>query len=165
MTATLRIDGAVARPGTLTADDLHALTAVHQIADVRELGAKRPGRGVRLLALLELVGVQPSATHVGLHAECDDFHASIPLEPIVDRAIVIFAPLDGEANELPRSAGGPFRFFIPEHAACRADEIDECANVKFLDRIELTVGKGFDNRPHDEDEHAKLHQRENTGDH
>ena len=44
-------------------------------------------------------------------------------------------------------------------AAC--DDIDECANVKFLDHIEFTAERGFDNRPEDEDEHAALHEREN----
>jgi hypothetical protein len=53
--------------------------------------------------------------------------------------------------------GGPFRFFIPDHAACQMDEIDECANVKFLDHIEFTAGKGHDNRPQDEQQHAALH--------
>jgi hypothetical protein len=32
--------------------------------------------------------------------------------------------------------------------------------VKFLDHIELTVGKGFDNRPQDDEEHARLHENE-----
>ena len=40
------------------------------------------------------------------------------------------------------------------------DEIDECANVKYLDHIELTAGKGHDNRPHDEQQHAALHAKQ-----
>ena len=87
----------------------------------------------------------------------DDFHASIPLEPVRNKALVIYK-LDGKP--LDDSAGGPFRFFVPDHAACHTDEIDECANVKFLDHIELTVGKGFDNRPQDDEEHAHLHKNE-----
>ena len=39
------------------------------------------------------------------------------------------------------------------------DEIDECANVKFVDRIELTILRGHDNRPTDEAEHQDLHRR------
>jgi hypothetical protein len=61
---------------------------------------------------------------------------------------------------LPEKAGGPVRFFIPDFAACHTHEIDECANVKFVDRLELTAAKGFDNRPHDGDEHAALHAKE-----
>ena len=40
------------------------------------------------------------------------------------------------------------------------DDIDECANVKFLDHIELTAERGFDNRPEDEEEHARLHREQ-----
>ena len=54
----------------------------------------------------------------------------------------------------------PARFFIPDHAACHTDEVDECANVKFVDHIELTVGKGFDNRPEDDEEHERLHREQ-----
>ena len=34
--------------------------------------------------------------------------------------------------------------------------------MKFVDRIELTAGKGRDNRPHDDAEHEKLHRRMNV---
>ena len=61
---------------------------------------------------------------------------------------------------LDDKAGGPFRFYIPNHKACHTDEIDECANVKFVDRLEFTAEKGFDNRPHDEAEHADLHAKQ-----
>jgi hypothetical protein len=47
---------------------------------------------------------------------------------------------------------------IRDPAACHTDELDDCANVKFVDRIELTAGKGRDTRPEDEQEHAALHQ-------
>ena len=151
----LRIDGQVAKPLNLSDQDLAELPAEFQIEDVREHGAKRPGAAVRLGPVLQLAEVAPEASHLGLHAEHDNFHASIPLAPILDRALIIYQH-DGAA--LSVDAGGPFRFWIPDHAACQADEIDECANVKFIDRIELTVGKGFDNRPKDDDEHARLHE-------
>ena len=79
------------------------------------------------------------------------------LHPVRERAILIYK-LDGKA--LPTSAGGPIRFFIPDFAACHTSEIDECANVKFVDRIEFSAAPGRDNRPHDEKEHAELHERE-----
>ncbi len=151
----LRIEGQVDEPLGLTDVDLAKLPEEYQVADVRQHGAKRPGTAIRLKPVLELAGVSPKATHLGLHAERDNFHASIPLAPILDRALIIYQS-DGDA--LSVDAGGPFRFWIPDHAACQAAEIDECANVKFIDRIELTVGKGFDNRPKDDDEHARLHE-------
>jgi hypothetical protein len=65
------------------------------------------------------------------------------------------------ANGIVLESGrGPVRFFIPDFAACHTHEIDECANVKFVDRLELTADKGFDNRPHDGAEHAALHANE-----
>jgi DMSO/TMAO reductase YedYZ molybdopterin-dependent catalytic subunit len=155
----LRIDGEVTAPRELTFADLTGIDAAHQIVDVRQFDPKRTGDAVRLAGLLALVGVKDSATYIGLHGSLDNFHASIPLAPVRDRAVVIYrlngAPLDVKA-------GGPFRFYIPDHAACRLDEIDECANVKFVDHIELTAERGFDNRPTDEQEHAKLHAQEES---
>ena len=81
----------------------------------------------------------------------------LPLTAVDDRALVIYR-LDGQP--LPEKAGGPVRFFIPDFAACHTEEIDECANVKFVDRIELTAEKGFDNRPHDGASHEALHAKE-----
>jgi DMSO/TMAO reductase YedYZ molybdopterin-dependent catalytic subunit len=132
------------------------LAAADQVEDVSRLGAKRPGRAVRLAAILALAEPTAAATHLGLHGTRDDFHASIPLSPVRDRGLVIY-----EAGDQPLAVaqGGPFRFFIPDHASCHVDEIDECANVKFLDRIELTQGKGVDNRPQDDEQHARLHQQ------
>jgi len=153
-TDLLRIDGAVDQPLTLGFNDLARIDARDQVTDLKRHGYKRAGDAVRLAALLRLARVQPAASYLGLHGTADDFHASIPLEAVLDRALVIFR-IDGAP--LPAAIGGPFRLFIPDHATCQAAEIDECANVKFLDRIELTVEKGQDNRPHDDAEHARLH--------
>lgn len=156
-TPRLMVDGRVAQPLSLTHRELAELDPAAQIDDVSQMGAKRPGRAVRFAALLEMAQVDQGATHLGLHGSRDDFHASIPLAPVVDRGLVIY-----EANGQPLSieAGGPFRFFIPDHAACHTADIDECANVKFLDRIELTQGPGYDNRPKDDEEHERLHANE-----
>jgi len=153
----LRIDGLVGRPRDFSRADLAALPAEHQIDDVGRLDPKRRGRAVRLAGVLAEVSVLPEAGYLTLHASTDDFHASVPLASIVDRGILIYE-LDGGA--LPISAGGPVRFYIPDFAACHSAEVDECANVKFVDRIELTRDRGQDNRPHDEKEHAALHEAE-----
>jgi DMSO/TMAO reductase YedYZ molybdopterin-dependent catalytic subunit len=153
----LTIAGNVAAPCTLTFADLAAIGAEHQVADVSRLVPGRKGDAVRLAGLLELVRPKAAAKWLGLHAAADDFHASIPLDAVADKALVIYR-LDGQP--LPEKSGGPVRFFIPDFAACHTHEIDECANVKFVDRIELTAEKGSDNRPHDGDEHAALHAKE-----
>src|SRR5271157_714452 len=48
---------------------------------------------------------------------------------------------------------------VPD-VACPTDELDDCANVKYLSHIELSVRRGRDTRPQNEEEHAKLHSPE-----
>lgn len=153
----IRIDGAVSTPRHLTFADLDALDASHRVLDVSQFDPKRQGDAIKLSGLLALVGALPTAKYIGLHGSRDNFHASIPLAPVRDRAFLIYR-LDGRPLDV--QAGGPVRFYIPDHAACHTHEIDECANVKFVDHIELTTTKGFDNRPHDETEHQRLHQHD-----
>ncbi len=153
----LTIEGEVMQPRSLTFDDLASIDRAYQVTDVSRLVPGRKGDAVRLEGILQLVQPRTTARYLGLHSRADDFHASIPLVAVADRALVIYR-LDGQP--LPAKAGGPVRFFIPDFAACHTDEIDECANVKFVDRIELTATKGFDNRPHDGAEHEALHAKE-----
>ena len=155
----LRVSGEIERPRQLSAADLAAIDAEFQIADVSTLDPQRRGQAVKLAGLLSLVGIRASAAFLTLHSSADDFHASIPLAAVRDRAVLIYA-LDGAP--LPAKAGGPLRFFIPDFAACHSADIDECANVKFVDHIELTADRGHDNRPTDEAEHAELHRREES---
>lgn len=152
----LRIDGEVACPMTLSFADLAALDEQYQIRDVSRLIPKRHGDAVQLAGLLALVRPNNGVDYLGLHSSQDNFHASIPLEPVRDQAIVIYR-LNGQPLSI--EDGGPVRFYIPNHSHCHTSEIDECANVKFVDHIELTRGRGFDNRPTDEDEHARLHEK------
>lgn len=156
----LKIEGSVRNPVELSYDDLAALAAAHQVRDVSRLDPQRRGDAVTLEGVLSLAKPEASAKYLTLHSSTDDFHASIPLEAVRPRAILIYR-LDGQP--LPANAGGPLRFFVPDHTACHLDEIDECANVKFVDRIELSPERGFDNRPPDEGTHARLHERERSG--
>jgi hypothetical protein len=156
---TLRIEGRIAEPRTIGWHEFHAFPDVHQVPDVSQLVAGRQGNAVRLDGLLAVVGIDPAVTHLGLHAAHDNFHASIPLAHVRTRGLILYAV---NGKPLSREQGGPFRFLIVDYASCHTDEIDECANVKFLDSVELTCGKGFDNRPQDEDEHAKLHANDDS---
>jgi DMSO/TMAO reductase YedYZ molybdopterin-dependent catalytic subunit len=158
----LRITGEVAAPRELTFADLAAIDPQYQIPDVSTLAGGRKGGAVTLEGLLQLAGVKPTAKYLGLHAAADDFHASIPLDGVREKAFLIYQ-VDGQP--LSAKAGGPCRFFVPDHLACRSAEIDECANVKFVDTLELTTAKGFDNRPHDDAAHAALHAKETPHDH
>jgi hypothetical protein len=152
----LHLDGEVQRPLALTYDDLAAIP--EQVHDVSRLIPGRHGDAVPLEALLILAGVKPSATYLTLHAGRDDFHASIPLAAVRDRGLLVYRLND---QPLPARAGGPLRFLILDPAECQTAEIDECANVKYVDRLELSAVRGHDNRPTDETEHARLHRRQN----
>jgi len=150
----LRIDGEVSHPLAFTYDDLAAVPPGDQVPDVSRFHPKRQGDGVTLEALLVTAAPKPAATYLTLHAGADDFHASVPLAAVRGEGIVVYRL---EGAPLPVRHGGPIRFLIRDPAACHTDELDDCANVKFVDRIELTAGRGKDNRPHDDAQHEKLH--------
>lgn len=152
--SVLTVTGEIETPLTFSFADLAAFPAAEQVPDVSRFRPARKGDGVTLEAILARVQPKSSATYLTLHATADDFHASIPLAAVRGEAILVYR-LDG--LPLPARAGGPFRFLIKDPAACHTDELDDCANVKFVDRIELTAGKGHDNRPENDEDHAKLH--------
>lgn len=151
----LLVRGSVRRPRSFSLADLRALPSECQVPDFRTIDPKRAGRAVPLGALLSLVEPMDDCRWLTLHASADDFHASIPLDAVRDRSYLIFALGD---QPLPRTQGGPVRFYIRDFAACHRAEIDECANVKFVDCLEFSIERGADNRPRDEAEHARLHQ-------
>jgi DMSO/TMAO reductase YedYZ molybdopterin-dependent catalytic subunit len=154
---TLRVDGAVDHPLSLTYADLLAFPDDMQIRDVSQLVPGRRGGAVRLQGILKQARPWPDATHLTLHASRDDFHVSVPLSAVEDTGIVLYQEGGGP---VPPARGGPIRFLIPESAMCHTHDLDDCANVKYLDRMELTVGRGRDTRPADEAAHAALHARQ-----
>ena len=138
----LLIDGAVAAPIRLDATELQAALNDATHVNVSQIDARRVGTAVPLSELLDLADVLPDTTHVTFHA-ADGFAASVPLHLIRDRGLVIYAQ---DGGPLPESAGGPLRFLVPDAAACKTAEVDACANVKNLARIEMSVGRGADTR-------------------
>jgi DMSO/TMAO reductase YedYZ molybdopterin-dependent catalytic subunit len=150
----LTIDGAVERPLRLTYADLEAIPESEQVCDVSRFHPSRRGDGVILESILSRAGVKATANYLTLHADRDDFHVSIPLEPVRGQGIVVYRV---GSDRLSESQGGPIRFLIRDPSACHTGELDECANVKYLSRIELTERRGRDTRPADEGAHAALH--------
>jgi DMSO/TMAO reductase YedYZ molybdopterin-dependent catalytic subunit len=150
----LKIHGAVEEPLTLTFADLAAFPASAQFADVSRIHPGRRGDGVVLDAILDQAQVRPGANYVTLHADKDDFHVSVPLEALKGQGIVVYKQ---GAQPLGTEHGGPIRLIIRDPAACHTGELDDCANVKYLSRIELTERRGRDTRPETEAEHAALH--------
>lgn len=114
----------------LSQTDLAARTDVIEIA---KLDSKRTGRAVRLADLLGDVEIDEGAELV-LSSSTDGFSATLPLDAAVEVGLVWFAGTDGP---LTKEQGGPFRFLIPNAAECKTAVLDTCANVKFVDRIEV----------------------------
>src|SRR3954466_357595 len=156
----LRLDGAVEHPLELTFEDLAGLPGPAQVPDVSRFHPARHGDGVALEALLERARPRPEANYLTLHADRDDFHVSVPLQAVRGEGIVVYKLGD---ERLGPDQGGPVRFLIRDPAACHTDELDDCANVKYLSRIELTIRRGRDSRPADESAHAALHAHEGGG--
>jgi DMSO/TMAO reductase YedYZ molybdopterin-dependent catalytic subunit len=152
----LRVEGLVEHPADLRFEDFLGVPAAAQVADVSRFHPKRQGDGVTLEALLDRVRPRPEANYLTLHADRDDFHVSIPLAAVLGEGIVVYKLGD---RRLGAEQGGPIRFLIRDPAACHTDELDDCANVKYLSRIELSVRRGRDTRPADESAHAALHEQ------
>jgi DMSO/TMAO reductase YedYZ molybdopterin-dependent catalytic subunit len=153
----LVVDGAVEQPTTFGFEDLELLPASSRIDDVSRFHAKRRGDGVALDALLERVRPLPEANYLTLHAAHDDFHVSVPLQAVRAEGVVVYKI---GSERLDPSEGGPIRFLIRDPTACHTSELDDCANVKHLSRIELSVKRGRDTRPKDDAAHAALHERQ-----
>jgi 2-dehydropantoate 2-reductase len=154
-TPKLTIDGHVQNQLVLTFSELAEFEESERVVDVSRFHPTRNGDGVTLESLLSRVIPTSQASYLTLHATADDFAASVPLEPIRNEGILVYS-VDGQPMTLEQ--GGPFRFLIRDPAACHTDELDDCANVKFVDRIELTDGPGRDTRPTDDQEHEELHR-------
>jgi DMSO/TMAO reductase YedYZ molybdopterin-dependent catalytic subunit len=150
----LLVNGAVEQPLELRFDDLSALPATSQVPDVSRFHPKRQGDGVSLEAILERARPRPEANYLTLHADRDNFHVSVPLQAVRAEGIVVY---HRGGQPLATEQGGPIRFLIRDPAACHTDELDDCANVKYLSRIELSIRRGRDTRPTTDEDHAKLH--------
>ena len=76
-------------------------------------------------------------------------------EPVREQGVVVYRL---GPDRLGPERGGPVRFLVKDPTVCHTGELDECANVKYLSRIELTTRRGRDTRPTSEADHAALHQ-------
>lgn len=130
----LRIDGLVDNAAEFSFADLKSLA---EPVDVSTVDARRDGAAIRLADVLQAVSPGSDATHLTLHGSADGFSAEVPLEAAAEVGLLIYAIDDAP---LTPAAGGPIRFWIPNAAECETAELDACANVKFLDRIEVTGG-------------------------
>jgi DMSO/TMAO reductase YedYZ molybdopterin-dependent catalytic subunit len=151
---SLTIEGKVNRERSFNAEQLAALPG--QVPDVSKLAPDREGAAVKLTSVLDLAGIATDARFITIHAE-GNYSASVPLDAVKDHAILIYKLGDAP---LPHDKGGPVRFFIPDVAACQTDEVDKCANVKYVQRIVLSSEPGADTRPRTLRQHVDLHRGE-----
>ncbi len=148
---SLSVRGSVSSASSYDFDGLAALPG--QVADVSQLAAGREGGAVTLAAVLASAGPTDDALFITIEAE-GNYSASVPLDAVRDHAILIYRLGD---DPLPGDKGGPVRFFIPDVAACQTDEVDQCANVKYVQSIVLSAERGQDTRPHTVRQHVDLH--------
>ena len=148
----LEVTGLVQHPRRFAFRDLAALPG--QVPHVAAIFPKRSGVGVRLDALLAAAGLRSGASHLTLESTDGKFSASVPLEAVAPRGIVVYR--EGDAP-LPEDKGGPVRFLIQDVESCGLAEVDRCANVKFLGRIVVTSAPGPDTRPSTQKQHEALH--------
>ncbi len=151
MPSTLEVGGLVEHPRTFALADLRSLPG--QVPDVSVVIPGREGGAVSLASLMAASGPMPEARYLTL--EADDLTASIPLDAVLNQAMLLYRVGD---ELVPHSSGGPVRFLIPDVSACGTDEVDTCANVKYLHRITLTAQRGPDSRPKNRIQHEDLHR-------
>ncbi len=148
-----RIEGAVKTARAFSFDDLAGLPG--QVADVGSVVPGREGAAVLLRSVIENAAATAQATHLTVTADDGEFSASVALDGLADAVLVYRLG----AGPLPREKGGPVRLLIPGAASCGRDDIDACANVKFVARLELTGGPGTDTRPTSNKSHEELHRK------
>jgi len=130
------IEGELDSPRSIDPSELARLPA--QIQDVSTLVPGRDGSAVWLRDVLAQAGLKPSARFATLASGDGKFAISVPLQPLLDRAVLVYRK---DGAPLPASRGGPVRVLLTGKVECQAPDIDACAMVKGLGRIRVTAEK------------------------
>jgi DMSO/TMAO reductase YedYZ molybdopterin-dependent catalytic subunit len=127
---SLTIDGAVARPVTLSWNDFLALEQVEDTSDfhcvTKWSKMNLRWRGVRFADLLALVEPDDDAHFVMCHSY-DGYTVNVPLEEVLKPDVLLAHTVDGAS--LPVEHGGPVRVITPQLYAWKG--------AKWVKRIEL----------------------------
>jgi DMSO/TMAO reductase YedYZ molybdopterin-dependent catalytic subunit len=109
-----RVWGQVERPLRLTHEELRALPGEARRADIHCVTGwtklDTDWEGVPVVAVLDLVGVRPGATHCLAHSE-EGYTANLPLPALRDDDVLLAYRFDG--RELEPDHGGPLRLLVP----------------------------------------------------
>jgi len=130
----LIIEGELERAESIDPSQLRRLPA--QIDDVSALVPGRDGSAVWLRDVLAQYGIKPAARFATLASGDGKFAISVPLRPLLDRALLVYRKGD---SLLPAAKGGPVRLLLTGMVECEAPDIDACAMVKGLGRIRVTA--------------------------
>ncbi|MFT5525821.1 MAG: DMSO/TMAO reductase YedYZ molybdopterin-dependent catalytic subunit [Pirellulaceae bacterium] len=134
MATLLKIIGLVGQPLELTLEDFRRVAPAYQVEDMSLIDARRLGRAVELDALLAQAQLSAAATRLKLIGSADGYESVIPLGPVRGRGLIIY---EVAGTPLSSQDGGPTRFYIRDYSECHVTELDGCANVKYLDTIEV----------------------------
>jgi DMSO/TMAO reductase YedYZ molybdopterin-dependent catalytic subunit len=135
----LTLEGELNSPRSLDPSELRRLPA--QIEDVSTIVPGREGSAVWLRDVLAHAGLKPSGRFATLASGDGRFAISIPLQPLLERAVLVYRKGDAP---LPPTSGGPVRVLLTGKVECEAPEIDACAMVKGLGRIRVTSEREAD---------------------
>ncbi len=143
----LKVDGAVENAKKWNYEALAGLPQGDQIEDVSTLVAGMVGSGVRVKAILNEAKPISGSDYATFHSLDGKFAASVSLSEVLENGILIYKR---DGGPIPVSKGGPVRLAIP----CGENE---CANVKGVNRIEMTVGKGKDTTWDPDHDNPEIH--------
>ena len=140
----LRIHGLVDRETTLTWDELIGLPMFEQYVTIscvsNEVGGNLVGNakwtGVRLRDVLEMAGVQQSATQL-VGRSVDGFTAGMPIAWVMDKAREPMIAVKMNDEPLPPAHGYPARLIVP-------GLYGYVSATKWLSELELTTLEAFD---------------------
>ncbi len=143
-TWTLRVHGLVDRETTLTWDELLGLPMFEQYVTIacvsNEVGGKLVGNakwtGVRLRDVLDMAGVQASATQL-VGRSVDGWTAGMPTAWVMDPAREPMIAVQMNDEPLPRAHGYPARLIVP-------GLYGYVSATKWLAELELTTLEAFD---------------------
>ncbi len=127
---SLRLDGLVEHPVTLSWNDLLALPQSEDISDFHCVTTwsklDMQWGGVRFIDLAALVQVKDNATHILCHAY-DEYTTNLSLEEALKPDVLLVHTFNGQP--LPREHGGPLRMITPQLYAWKG--------AKWISRIEF----------------------------
>ncbi len=129
---TLTVDGMVGTPLSLGFVDLVALDRQDQITDFHCVEGWSvldvPWNGVPLAHVLDLAGVDVSATHLTFYSVGEQYRESLPLDVAREPHTLLGYGVGG--STLPLAHGFPVRLVVPRLLGYK--------NAKYLSRIEVT---------------------------